>query len=400
MLAVNSGDLDELAATRGLSGHTFWRGAKVAHSAVDFQTDITKKINLVCNELAILRRAVSVEPQNSRYLVSWANVRQLLGQNSCPSQDALPTSYGRAIEMAVEGDPNNPSVLYSAGLIYLWDADGNNARRLFRRFLLAGPRPSDAQVEVILSSISSIEDLNAVLPGRFPQIVQWSKVLGVKFADETRFQAALGELQSAALDVSKKEVLEGGITAAIYRDRLVQLRFISATDAVRRNVDSELGELYIKNLDKRLGMLFARLGQLGELSVVRARSDGDSRPNRSSLTSWGADGTVAFDSKYQSVGAYVSGKRLPKILLLTGGPGVSARDPSLVKVLVSSDNSSWLDITDSSGVYAYQFEDRPIVMIDVAGFSEEYPYWKVTYGSGADDPRIVNNLSQILRIYG
>lgn len=400
MLGKSSELISELASSRGLSGETFWRAAKATHAVVDFETDLNKKIDLVCNELQILQRAVAVEPNNSRYLVSWANVRQLLGDRVCPEVGGRAAEYKSAIERAASLDPNNPAVLYSAGLIYLWDADGNNARGMFRRYLLAGGNPSESQISAIQSSISSAEELNAVIPPRFPQIMQWSEVLKAKFPNDPKILNALSELQSTAQALSKKELLDGAISTPIFRDRLVQLRFIAASDAVRRTVDSELGDLYVKGLDKRLGLLFTRLSELSEISLVRGISAGDSRPNRGSLVEWGSDALVEFDTKYQSVGAFIPNNRRPRIILLAGAPGVPARDPSLVRVLVSSDNSAWTEVTDNSAIYAYQFEDRPLIMVDVAGISEQYPYWKVSYGSGVDDPRIVNKLSQLLRVYG
>lgn len=392
--------LSEIASTNGLAGKTYWQGAKSAHAVVDYEPKVESKLTLACTELELLRRALEVEPTNSRYLVSWSNVRQLIGGNICPGSSAALPKYNAALDQAIERDPNNPRVLYSAGLVHLWDADGNNARDVFRRYLLAGESPSAPQMEAILSSISSVEDIKVVVPARFPQVVQWSGPLLRKFSGNTNANSTISELQETALEGSRVELQNKSITSAIFKERLVQLRLVVASDHVRRAVDAALGDIYGDHIDKRLGLLFSRLSQMTELSLIRGRTDGDSRPHRSSLTAWGNDDVVEFDGRYQSVGALIPGKRTPKVFILMGSAGLAAREPSLIKVLASTDNSSWTELTDRSGIFPYQFEDRPMLMIDVAGVGDSYKYWKVNFGSGSDEPRITNNLSELLRIYG
>lgn len=382
-----------------ISNETLWRIAKTIHAKTDLISDTDNKLAAICSEYRALSRALKGAPKNSRYLIGLANIRQLLGKLSCPGVN-LGSDYKVALEAAIQSDPNNPEILFSAGLISLWDQDGNSARRNFNRFLMLGGTPSSSQEESILSSISSVSDLQAVVPAQFPQVVRWTQLLTGKFDGDRELSAALAELQTTALEQSRLNRESGKISSAIYRDRLSELRFLAASDVVRQQIDSELGGLYSQSFDRRLGALFVSLSSMNELASVIGASDGDSRPNRSSLISWGGDQVVSFDSRYQSVGAFVGSKRRAKLFLLAGQAGSIVRDATLIRVLVSSNNSSYTDVSDSCGIFSYQFEARPMIAIDASRIVDGFPYWKINFASGSDDPRLTNSLSELLKIYG
>ena len=355
-------------------------------------------VQLYCDALVELGKAVASEPQNARYLIGWANVRGVLGPLGCAGERTN-AELSRVTDLAVRTDPTNTNVMYAAGLISLWSGDLPRARTLFRRVVEFGMNVTPGQVRQIASVLVAPEDVRQVIPPRFPHVVRWSEAVSELFPERRRaLEGAFAGLQIDALLQNESELRRGAIPRSLYWERLAGLAVSRPEATVRKKLDAEIGAHLARGPNPRLGAYFLARQNLQELPVVPAALAGDSRPAASALTRWNRNDRVAFDEAGFSVGFFSADRSLVRSIELWGQPNGVRVEPVGVKVLVSDDNQNWRELFDRFEIHSYVFERRPLIV--VALDVEAHRYWKVHFGDSRRDRGLQNALGQMLRVYG
>ncbi len=372
--------------------------SKVYREIAADEKDQNSRIDNYCKSLSALGRALKYEPFRATYLVNWANTRQLLGRVVC-KEEFTQGDFRSVSSLALKEDPTNVKVIYAAALVSLWAGDKDNALRLLNKALTFDVTISQAQETLIDSVIRSPEDLLAVVPKRFPQASRWSQL--IRFSDPVRYKsmrAALGEIQTRAIELSGSEYDRGEIPGSLHLQRLLSIFGIESSGAAHKVLDEELGRYLARNGQKPAGDYLDARSKLNELEIVRATIESDTRPAKSSLSGWGKGEKVAFDEFYRSVGFFLpEGQKVSLVQILGGIPAPTLPAQS-VQLFVSDDNESWTEVTHGLEIFQYQVGGRPLVALRVR--EGDHRYWKIHFSSGERRVSLSASLDLLIRAFG
>jgi tetratricopeptide (TPR) repeat protein len=373
-------------------------------------TDANLKIDYLCKTLAALTASLKKQPLRSRTLVTWSNVRQLLGSYSCPGE---PTLYGAsdfraALELAKEAEPQDQQALFNAGLVLLWSDDRRQAFPLFRRVLELGSDSSKLQREFIYSLVSDKDSLASLIPPKFPQVIELAEYLKANSSansngssvsiDLEREPRILWEFYARAIkDFSSRYEL-GEIDTDIYRSRLLQMWSLSRESAVLPVLDKLLADLMRQKSRTELAVYFSSRSQFLELPIISGFKNSDFRPEKSALAGWGENSTVRLDNFFSSVGFYLPRSTTLRRIELHSVTQSSHDLSGLLRVLQSDDNTTWEDITGVCSLFQVTLEGRSIVYIDIPGSTKRF--WKVHYASPGRPQTFLAGLESMIRVFG
>ncbi|MBN8550541.1 MAG: hypothetical protein J0M12_14595 [Deltaproteobacteria bacterium] len=362
------------------------------------ETNPAQRMRLYCEALSEMGEALQSEPANATYLINWANVRQLLGNSVECSLPFTTGDYDAAAQRALRDDPANINVLFSAAQIYGWAGKDEESLRSLNRMLLLAVSPKPYQVEYIASRLRTPQDVQAVIPARFPQIAAWSARLQQEKPDLFRnSQSVLEKLQLAAIDAALAEYRAGQIAPNIYRQRLLSLPGVVASPVVRRRLDSELASFSKSIGDDQLTPYLLKRGALDETAVLDASIASDTRPLKSVLTNWGSNADMCLDDFYGSIGFYLPVGSSPKLIELRGKRKDAVIPSNMIKVLVSDDNQTWAELEGSLVIGSITFGDTKIVTIEPN--SRYFKYWKINFASSAHTRSFCNSAQELITVY-
>ena len=395
-LARGNSALDVVAARTAAFLHL----ARVLDTLALTERDPRLKISYLCGSLSALGRALVREPRNARYLINWANIRQLLGGVQC-GEPYTAGDFEPVVKLALERDPADTRVLYAAALVYYWSGRAEQSRALLNRMLLLGGGLTAGQERFVYSTIETPRDVERVIPGRFPQAAAWADIFRQIDADRfMEFGAAFGTLEAAAVRASAVEFDRGKIPAEVHQQRLLSLFGAESSEESRVALDLELSRFAASHRQLALASYLDERAKLHELKVLRASLDGDTRPLRTSLSGWERDERVVFDEFYRTVGFYVpEGQEVVLIQLAStrnNGGAVPSRND--LRVMASSDNENWSDLSDELEVSGFQVALPPLVVLRPKRAS--YKYWKVQFSSPERRRTFTNSLSGLVRVFG
>ena len=365
---------------------------------IKLETSLDAQIKLFCRALSEYGKALQDTPTNGAWLVSWANIRQLLGNVTC-TEPFTQGDFRQASNLAIQSAPSDTRVIYAAAIISLWSGDTQESWKLFNTVLSYDINISQVQKEFILSQLTSPEAVRAVIPARFPQIQAWGDIFKNNYPRQfVEYASVFAALQIAAIESSVKEVEASAIPAKMHYDRMFSLLNLSANSDVRQRIDKELA-VYLQRTGKpELSKLFAERSTLRELEMVRSSLPGDTRPQKGTFANWGKNETISFDEFYRSVGFFLPNNQGIHMLEIRSAREGDAISPALIKVYVSNDNDAWEELRGEITVKPVTLSGRSSIWIKVP--ADPHPYWKIHFASGNRDRTLVNSLELMLHAYG
>jgi hypothetical protein len=355
------------------------------------------RIAYYCESLSALGEALRRVPFDSQYLMNWANMRQLLGTVPCP-QPYTRGDYGAAAAAAPSSNPTSSDLKYTAALLSLWSGGKARALSLFREVLTYKADLSAGQRQLIFSQISDESDLIKVVPGRFPQAVQWFEYFRENAPKRiAALRSAFGALQLKALEEGTAEYERGAVPAEIHYRHLVSLAEAPATPLAARRTDQALASYLRTAGEEEAARYFEERSTYEPLEVVRSRRE-DTRPLASCLARWGRDDWVYFDSYYASLGFYLPpGQRVRLIEVKASNAGEHV-PLELIRVLVSEDNELWQELQGGLKAGEMQFSGRQVISLRLPEIY--FKYWKVHFGAATRRNSFRNSLQRMVRVYG
>ncbi len=365
---------------------------------------LSEKILHYCKSLSLAGAAIVEEPYNTRYLLNWANIRQLLGSTPC-RESHTDGDVVRTLDMALIATPQEPSVLYSAGLIYLWSDKKEKARELFGKVLRYGQSLSQGQKAIILNSIEEPEDIATVIPGKFPHVIAWHErlmsapILQRDIRSAERTVAAIGRLQLEALTENREELDAGIITQEIFEQRLYDLLVVTTDSQARRFIDGEFSTSVYPNSDSAEHQFFLNRSGLTEYPLVRSFLPLDTRPLKTSLVRWGKNDKQNFAGSYNTLGFFVHPGQPVSVISLQSrstGRGVERTE---IDIFISGDNNEWKEITDSVKTTSFQVLDQQWVSLSLST-PIVAPYWKIHLSGTEKTKQFVNYVNEMVRAFG
>ncbi len=362
------------------------------------ETDQNRRLELLCSALSEVGKALTHQPHNSVYLVNWANLRQLV---SAKHDCALPYTRGdfrEAVAFALNADPTNASVLFSAGLIRQWAGEPELAWGLFKQVLLLGVSLPRAQVDYIALQIKDAASAEAIIPARFPQIATWTGLLQERQPESAQIYApVLEKLQTTALATSTQELEQSKIPTDVHIKRISALLAMGVANSVRQKIDRQLSQHLEARGERVLALYLKERASLVEIDVNRAFLDSDTRPLKSVLAAWNDQQTFALDQFYGSVGFFVPGATAPRLVELHAYSDVTSFSPSFLKIMVSSDNQRWEDVLGEVTLEKFLVANHTLVAI--RSEVDLYKFWKIHFASSARTRNFSNPLNKLVRVY-
>lgn len=391
--------LESISDTLFTDTRPLLRLARVYQGEAIASNDPNIKIKSYCQALSALGRALKREPISAKLLVNWANLRQLLGPVECKEQYTSGDVHA-ALDAALNQEPFNASVQFSAGLVHLWSGERDKAISCFSQVLAFGMDVDSGQEQAILSSVDSADEVLKLVPGRFPQIVRWTELL----SDERRgpipnINEALSKLQIRALELDSADYSSSSIPPRLHISRLFALLPLAATEEVRQRIDGEIAAFYRNDPSNPIARYFGERSQKKELGIVRAYLTSDTRPLKTSLTRWNRDERVVFDGFYETVGFYLPSSQTIDFIQVASDQEGASLPPTAIKVFSGDDNQSWTERFDTVKLESLSIQGKPLLVIRLSS-GDYHKYWKIQFASNARTRRYTNTLSQLVQAYG
>ncbi len=369
---------------------------ELSKAAGKIETDAAR-INLLCLSLGLLGRSLEQTPFDGSDLMAWANLRQALGQISC-TEAHTSGSFKKVLELVTKRSPNNPDVLFSSGLLFMWSGNRARALQLWRQFLETDAEISSFHQSYILGAVQEPDDVGAVLPARFPQILRWTSIFQEQLP--ARFQELKGAfalLQLQALDWLKTAFENQQLQPSVYLNNLVRLEEFASSDEVRKSTDALLGSYLNRKTTDSAGTYLEERSKLRELDLIRTFVASERNPTKGPLSNWGRTDLVNFDRTGVTLGFFKSSGQSLKHIQLSGSEGDLPIEPAALQIFVSNDNQSWAELPLEGRITNYSLLRRPITVIDAS--NSDFQYWKIHFGSSGHSA-YKNYLPKLLTAFG
>ena len=351
-----------------------------------------------CRALHSFGKALVSSPRNGSYLAAWANVKQLLGAAGCEDADFTQGDYRSVLEYALKEAPVDADIFFSAGLLHYWDGDKAKALKYFHGFLRFTTEVRPIHEEYIVSAVTSAEELQEVIPARFPHVVNWAAIFQERKSRQfDKYRSAFASLQSKALDQVTDAFQREEIPGLVYKNHLSALFAFVATDAVRSKLDALYADFLNSFRNPAHADFYRNRSTLKELARVVSWQGADRRPKNSQLALWGRNEMITFDRRGTSIGFFLPAGQNLKRLELHGLKDDGRVDAQQVRLYASNNNVDWIELKSEGLVQTLMIEKYPVVLIQPG--EGDYRYWKVHH-AGPGQERFSNFLHRLIRLYG
>lgn len=397
--------IDTLSNNPGIDpGKLHAAQAKTLIEEGNAKVPLKEKIDNYCGALKEIAESLRYRPYSSRYLLTWANIKQLLGTWACAQES--PGDVLSVLELALKMSPTDASVNYAAGLIYLWSGDKLNARRLFAKVVQYDPNATLGKELVMRGAIENVSDIAEIVPARFPHVIRWLGLLSdyppLHATEGVHLEAikALGALQIRALNSNREEYEAGIIDKDIFETRLFELSSLAEDPEARSVVDNEMSRLVFNELSSNEHQLFQTISGLERMPVVLGLLSHDRRPLKSPLLTWGYAGEVNVLAENASTGFYrAEGWETHAVIFIGAKDDSRVLEKSGVKVLVSEDNQSWAELNEEVDWLEGTMLSRPwFSVLFKKPLHARYVKFRVEIG--VPNARFQEPLSTLIRVYG
>ncbi len=355
-----------------------------------------------CQALSHLADAYSRDQTQGLVLAEWARLKASLGEFSCGLQgasvrDVCPEGLSvcdieSIVQVALSTDPLGLDILFEAGWALLLVGEREEGFSHWRK-LLGFIRPTPVQREIILSSLTSLEDLALVAPKRFPNLI--SLLEWYEKSSQTRIAGTFDNLVADAIEdfQSSSEFSEPHTVHWLWRS----YSFVQS-DFVRQSLDRAAAKYF--NLSGHTSRVdyFSHRATLTLLPSLVGVTYRESTPTQSSLTQWGSLSSLSLDGYDRSVGAYL-GSESPAVLLeLRALPASDSLDIESLTLYRSADNYHWETITPIT--LKRQTIEDDVQLLSFYLDPLRTNYLKVTYQDGVHGDLFRGPIADMVRVYG
>lgn len=362
------------------------------------------RIDLYCTALNEYGRATVKRPRDSKALMNWANLRQILGTVDC-GPALTHGDYRDAITAAVRLDPTDGTAKYAAGLILSWGGEKTLAHALFQEALRYSTQLSERQVAGIFSQVTDGTSLAAIVPARFPRIVDASYFFLKKFprtfeakSARSDFESALARLQLQAVKESIRSYQMQAVPFELHVERLERLLPFVQSDGVRKAIDRELAITIADRGQAQLAQYLVARSALRALRVVPGSIPADTRPFRSALARWEGTEQLYLDEFYQSIGGFLGPQQAARSIEIDLSASPNPSILKSLKLLLSDDNISWTEVPGEIAPQILQLGSRWLIVWQLPSRPERY--FKITYSNPGRERSVFGNINEMLRVFG
>jgi hypothetical protein len=358
-------------------------------------TDIKTKTDLYCKAFNLVSEIKKSNPYDSAVITNWLNWQQVLQSSDC-AVELTKDEKLKLIQSATKNNPNNSEIAYSLALLHIWDNERKKALPYFNTVLKLSNSVSAGQQGTILENLKEAEDLNVVLPARFPQIITWSRTLKNEKNDLFLEGAnALEEIQLKAIEQSISEKVSNKITARIHLNNLFGLLAFTASNKVRQTLDIEISRVVGEK--SVLGEYLLKRSGLMEVASKNAYILNDTLSTKTSFSNWGENSSVALDFNHTSIGFYKNFGQKIKLVEINAGSNISKLNSLFFEIAISSDNVNWEPV------------DWKIEQVNNANWrggllyfipkKSDFKYLKISYKDNGRVGSLSNYLDRLIRVY-
>ncbi|MCO6432031.1 MAG: hypothetical protein J5J00_14320 [Deltaproteobacteria bacterium] len=340
-----------------------------------------------------LTAALAIKPYSARYLINWLDINQLL--KDTPRAASRETEE-KVLELALTTAPNDPDVLYSAALLELWRGRREEALKIFSRVLMLAPSLTAGRRMIMAGEVRSGEDLEILVPPRFPQAASWSQLFKEHFPDyygawSTHFES----LQRAAIEHAEEELRSGVISKDVFLGHLLSLESSASSEGIRIKSDRLQGEILGES---PLGSYLSQRALLKKLSIVPAYLARDYRPVRGMLSEWQPAGRLYLDAYNASVGFFMAPGQTLHAIELRSASTVRGLTEGSLQLYSSDDNYEWKEVVARSERIDDARVNHTRIVIPIA--SGRKRYWKLNYIGASKELSFYNNIDELVSAYG
>lgn len=354
------------------------------------------RISAYCSAFNELSRLIQKEPHDAKLLINWADLQQITENTGCKVNLSRDLKK-EIINYALKNDPANTEILYSAGLLYSWSSFPEQSISAFHDMIKLSSKIPEGRKEIILDMVDSAETFSKLVPARFPQITEWTKLLKEK-KPEIYFKSAneVENLQLEALEQSMYEMHDGRIPATIQLNNLQGLLSITATDKVRKTVLQHISG--ILGAGSKLGIYLNEISSLNPVKVVRAEKIYDTQPHKGAFSDWDKDKKIILDANSQSVGFYKNRNDIVRYIELASEKPAQKINPGELRFFISNDNQVWKEVFLNFRQISNPNLEKHYLVIEAT--DSDFKYFKVNFRSDFKRSGFYNKASDILHVYG
>jgi len=342
------------------------------------EPDLPLKLKFLCRSLSEIGAALKRDPFNSRMLVSWASLRQLLGRFQC--EEIFTTGdFEEVLRLGIESDRSDPLVLFEAAKVLNWAGKKSELLSVLRSVLQFDIFLSREEEEFVLSIMQEPEDLKHVLPPRFPQVAKWASLIFSRALQrDSEFFDTLYGIQEEALLTTSEEFDLGKIPYFVQAERLASLyRLPMLGERLRQILDRLSGALLEHRSSTEGAGYLKERAQKRELEVLRGSILGDTRQVKSSMSQWGFSHRQCLDKGGFSSGFYLPHQQRVSMVELHFKKAIDSAIKTQFKLYVSDDNQQWKEEAIESQVVNIGDLGIHVLSLKFPGISRKY--WKFKY---------------------
>ncbi|NDC39800.1 MAG: hypothetical protein EBZ48_17500 [Proteobacteria bacterium] len=201
----------------------------------------------------------------------------------------------------------------------------------------------------------------------------------------------------ASIDEARQRLESQKLPQELFERMLHELQEVSATDKVRRKVDSELAQEALGRRASVEAEFLKRRSELQSLAIIAAQAASDTRPSTTSLVRWGHAQQVYFDDFYQTVGFYLPPHQGASLIVLRAPFSGQMVQVESLRVFASEDNERWMEVSPQK-VATLRVGSNQLVEVSIP--LEGQRYWKIHNSSPVRSRQFGGSLSDILSVYG
>lgn len=359
-------------------------------------SDQNEKVRVYCRAFTTLTEVIKREPYDSKALVNWLDVAETIPGSDCAPRISK-DQRKKIIELAINNDPSNTEVLYSAGLLYVWGGDTESSLPLFREVIRLSPTLSKGKESAILNLIDSGDRFRKIVPPRFPQITHWSNLVKDKRVSVYRGAAdVIEEMQIAALAESVSAVQANPSLIKIHLTNIEE----TLNAAVSNNVRTAGFKILASTIGQKteLGNYVEEKAKLLPVKVVKAAKTYDTLPLKGVFSDWGSTKNVVLDTNETSLGFYKDYSTNIKFVELVSSQPAEPIKSTELKFYISNDNQTWKEASFTYNNLSNPNIERNFLVIEVK--NSDFKYFKVNFSTPIKRATFWNNANKIINVFG
>lgn len=361
--------------------------------------NLTDRISHLCRSLSLLGEASIKYPLRASYLVSWANIRSLLGTHDCQLK-YTEGNFLEALRRAIDLDPYNTRVAFLAAETYALSGMRSKSDKMIKKILSVKPVLLKNERTVVGSHILNSSNILDVLPAGPRQVAYWTSYLYEKHRNffyarqkqiETLQLSAIVQLEQDL--ASRPEEINGEL------QEIYLLNDVLSSGNVRKKMDLLLAKIYENMQNPATSSYLQRRATYENLSINVGATYNDIHPGNSSLTDWNSIQKIYLDSDFQSIGfQLMPGTNKPEMIELVFKSSKTNSFDALIKFYGSMDNYNWRELPHTSRISFFNIGNQKVISFNPP--KGNYLYLKINYQNSGHANFFSNDLFSMYKVYG